>query len=234
LYKFNSSLSDQDLNSIKALHEGTCPKQPSKKNKKSKEKSYIIDEAQYERLKNPGWKQTSVPHERNEDGGKENVSERSWRQIRETIFPSTIGNVVASAENRPKNEMFLMQFGNLHVPTQQEMNPNSLSLPTGDDTSHLSTILSAVTGPQTYPSTVAFSDPGAGSKDIYNFGLADLADQDPVYHPPPDIPEHESSSSLTGTGEWDNLDMFNIDPEFNIESNSWLESFDQSDLGKGA
>ncbi|PNP82722.1 hypothetical protein FNYG_03953 [Fusarium nygamai] len=48
-----------------------------------------MSQAQYDAFKGHRWKRTSVAHELNDKGGKESVSQRKWRQIRDTIFPPT-------------------------------------------------------------------------------------------------------------------------------------------------
>ncbi|KAF4428917.1 carbohydrate-binding module family 21 [Fusarium austroafricanum] len=122
--KFNSSLSDHALNLTRADHENACSKNPTKKNQKLWEQSYIIDDDQYKRLKTPGWKQTNVPRKLSDDGTKESVSRRSWRQIRETVFPTEPRELIPTFETEERRPMFLFQFdGHSHVPTQQELDP---------------------------------------------------------------------------------------------------------------
>ncbi|KAF5553818.1 hypothetical protein FMEXI_2252 [Fusarium mexicanum] len=219
-----NSMSREALEREKEYHKAICPKEPSEKNKALREKAYIIDEARYELCKKLGWKQTAASHELNrETGGKECVSQRSWRQIRDTIFPSDIVTVdesqelVARVENEKRNQMFLTQFRGRDslVPTQIEMNTISQPPPTADNTSHLSTVLSEVTAPLTGPTTIAFSDPGPDGKDD-TFGFL-------PYPSLPNFQEHESANSLTGTGKWDtgNLDL---GPEPYIDFDQWLNS----------
>ncbi|KAF4493837.1 hypothetical protein FAGAP_10017 [Fusarium agapanthi] len=219
-----NSMSREALEREKKYHKAICPKEPSEKNKALREKAYIIDEARYELCKKLGWKQTAASHELNrETGGKECVSQRSWRQIRDTIFPSDTVTVdeshelVARVENETRNQMFLTQFRGRDslVPTQIEMNTISQPPPTADNTSHLSTVLSEVTAPLTGPTTITFSDPGPDGKDDM-FGFL-------PYPPLPNFQEHESANSLTGTGKWDtgNLDL---GPEPYIDFDQWLNS----------
>ncbi|KAF4456766.1 hypothetical protein F53441_1202 [Fusarium austroafricanum] len=217
LQKFNSSLSDHALSLTRADHK--CTKTPTKKNQDLWDKSYVIDEESYGRLKSPGWKQTSVPHEL-ENGGKERVSRRSWRQIRETIFPtpSTVVPVTTdelvprAGSERP---VFLGQFDRgLHVPTQQETNPTSsyffkadlytADLLTVDSTSRVSTIMSEGTAPQTQPSTVAFSHAGAdGKENAYGFDVEETAELETSHnHFLDPLQGQLSVDSVSGAGEW--------------------------------
>ncbi|CVK86562.1 uncharacterized protein FMAN_06169 [Fusarium mangiferae] len=224
LKKFNSSMSAEALKREKEYHAVICPKEPSEKNKALREKAYVIDEARYELCKKLGWKQTAASHELNkETGGKECVSQRSWRQIRDTIFPSDTVTVdeshelVARVENETRNEMFLTQFRDSDslVPTQIQMNTICQPPPTADNTSHVSTVLSEVTAPLTGPTTIAPSDPGPDGKDDI-FGFL-------PYPPVPNVQEYESANSLTGAGKWDtsNLDL-GLEPYIDFEQ--WLNS----------
>ncbi|KAJ4084997.1 hypothetical protein NW760_000478 [Fusarium oxysporum] len=213
LKKFNSSMSREALEREKEYHKAICPKKPSEKNKALRERAYIIDEARYERCRKLGWKQTAASHELDKNNGKkECVSQRSWRQIRDTIFPNDTVTVdeshelVARVENETRNEMFLAQFQdrNSHVPTQIEISTISQPPPTADNTSHLSTILSEVTAPLTGPTTIAFSDPGPdGKDDMFEFLPREMENLDYVLPPIPNFQEYEFANSLTGTGEWD-------------------------------
>ncbi|KAG5754155.1 hypothetical protein H9Q69_010037 [Fusarium xylarioides] len=234
LKKFNSSMSLEALEREKAYHKAICPKEPSEKNKALREKAYVIDEARYELCKKLGWKQTAASHELNrETGGKECVSQRSWRQIRDTIFPSDTVTVdeshelVARVENETRNEMFLTQFRDSHVPTQIEISTISQPPPTADNTSLLSTVLSEVTTPLTGPTTIAFSDPGPDGlfpreMENFDYGLPPL----------PNFQDHESANSLTGAGKWDtgNLDL-ELDPDMFDEQ--WFIQYTQNDLAEG-
>lgn len=217
-------MSREALEREKAYHVAICPKEPSEKNKALRERAYVIDEARYELCKKLGWKQTAASHELNrETGGKECVSQRSWRQIRDTIFPADTVTVdeshelVARVENETRNQMFLTQFRGRDslVPTQIEMNTISQPPPTADTTSLLSTVLSEVTAPLTGPTTIAFSDPGPDGKDDM-FGLFPLP-------PLSNLQEYEPANSLTGTGKWDTRDL---DPELELEMDfdQWLNS----------
>ncbi|KAF5642603.1 hypothetical protein F25303_6472 [Fusarium sp. NRRL 25303] len=241
LKKFNSSMSREALEREKIYHKAICPKEPSEKNKALREKAYIIDEARYELCKKLGWKQTAASHELNkETGGKECVSQRSWRQIRDTIFPSDTVTVdeshelVARVENETRNEMFLMQFRDRDslVPTQIQMNTISQPPPTVDNTSHLSTVLSEVTAPLTGPTTIAFSDPGPDGKDDM-FGLfpREMENLDHTFSLIPNSQDHESANSLTGAGEWDTRNSgLGLEPDMDF----WFFSeITQSDLTGG-
>ncbi|KAF5625700.1 hypothetical protein F52700_9066 [Fusarium sp. NRRL 52700] len=229
LKKFNSSLSRDALEREKKYHKAICPKEPSEKNKTLRERAYVIDEARYELCKKLGWKQTAASHELNrETGGKECVSQRSWRQIRDTIFPNDTVTVdeshelVARVENETRNEMFLTQFRDSHVPTQIEISTISQPPPTVDNTSHLSTILSEVTAPLTGPTTIAFSDPGPDGlfpreMDNFDYGLL----------PPPNFQDPESGNSLTGAGKWH---TWNLD---DMDFDQWFSEITQNDLAEG-
>ncbi|KAF4969081.1 hypothetical protein FSARC_3604, partial [Fusarium sarcochroum] len=85
--KHNSSnLKLLDVN--KADHATFCAGTPSQENKERRDRCYIMSEDQYARFQSWGWRQTAVPTRLNEIGSKEATAQRSWRQIRETIFPS--------------------------------------------------------------------------------------------------------------------------------------------------
>ncbi|KAF4332114.1 hypothetical protein FBEOM_14095 [Fusarium beomiforme] len=236
--KFNSSLSDNVLQREKEYHKDLCPGQPSQKNRDLRAKSYVIDEERYERYKKLGWKKTDVKHELNERGGKEIVSKRSWRQIRETLFPSDAVAVdeshelVARVEREPRKQIFLTQFRDAPVPTQIEINPNFRPFPTADNTSHQSTILSEVTAPLTGPTTIAFSDPGPGRDDTIKLYSGEMAQMDYLNVPTLTIQEQGTSASLTGAGQWDtgNSGMFNLDQEIILESSYWFDNYVQNDM----
>ncbi|KAM0287156.1 hypothetical protein ACHAO9_007916 [Fusarium lateritium] len=98
-WKFNSSLSDRMLQLAKKEHEAMCLKQPSSKGRALREESYIIDEALYKRFWKREWKQTPVPYMFKEGRWKESIPQRSWRQILEMIFPSTIAAVEDKSDN---------------------------------------------------------------------------------------------------------------------------------------
>ncbi|KAI1012463.1 hypothetical protein LB504_013134 [Fusarium proliferatum] len=99
LKKFNSSMSRDALKREKEHHKAICPKEPSEKNKALRERTYVIDEARYELCKKLGWKQTAASHECDkETGSRECVSQRSWKQIRDTIFPNDTITVDESHE----------------------------------------------------------------------------------------------------------------------------------------
>ncbi|KAL9573065.1 hypothetical protein ACKAV7_002750 [Fusarium commune] len=240
LKKFNSSMSREALEREKEYHKAICPKKPSEKNKALRERSYIIDEARYERCKKLRWKQTAASHEL-ENGKKECVSQRSWRQIRDTIFPSDTVTVdesheiVAKVENETRNEMFLAQFRDRdsHVPTQIEINQISQPPPTADNTSHLSTVLSEVTAPLTGPTTIAFSDLAPdGKDDMFGFIPREMEHLDYVLPPFPHFQEYESANSLTGTGKWDTGNL-GPEQELDMDFDQWLSKYTQNDLGEG-
>ncbi|KAF5562657.1 hypothetical protein FNAPI_3096 [Fusarium napiforme] len=242
LKKFNSAMGQHALEREKEYHKAICPKEPSEKNKALRDRAYVIDEARYELCKKLGWKQTAASHELNrETGGKECVSQRSWRQIRDTIFPANTVTVdeshelVARVENEPRNQMFLTQFRDRDslVPTQIEMNTVSQPPPTADNTSHLSTVLSEVTAPQTGPTTIAFSDPGPdGKDDVFGLFPRDLENLDYEIPPLPNFQDHESGNPLTGAGKWHNeIPDLELEPEVDFEQ--WLSEITRSGLTGG-
>ncbi|KAF4947408.1 hypothetical protein FGADI_10479 [Fusarium gaditjirri] len=158
LKKFNSAMGRDALEREKAYHKAVCPKEPSEKNKALREKFYIIDEARYERCKKLKWKQTAASHEL-ENGKKECVSQRSWRQIRDTIFPNDTVTVneshelvarvenetgslpsntvtvdeshelVARVESEPRKEIFLTQFQDRVAHVPTQIEINTISQP---------------------------------------------------------------------------------------------------------
>ncbi|KAF5250885.1 hypothetical protein FANTH_3939 [Fusarium anthophilum] len=133
LKKFNSSMSLEALEREKGYHKAICPKEPSEKNKALWEKAYIIDEARYELFKKLGWKQTAASHELNrETGGKECVSQRSWRQIHATIFLQEPDKVPESFQHI---DVLTSTHGDAHLPDSSfgskvtNSVPPSISLP---------------------------------------------------------------------------------------------------------
>ncbi|RGP77969.1 pfs domain [Fusarium longipes] len=65
-----------------------------------------MDEEQYDRFKDTRWKKTVIPDGPSRSSGTETRSQKSWRQIRETIFPGS-NNSVQEPEGYPS----------LHQPT---------------------------------------------------------------------------------------------------------------------
>ncbi|KAF4493227.1 hypothetical protein FAGAP_10655 [Fusarium agapanthi] len=89
LKKFNSSLSAETLEREKQYHAAICPKEPSDKNRALRERYFLLSQARYDAFKDSRWKWTPVSQELDDDGGKESISQRQWRQIYATIFPPT-------------------------------------------------------------------------------------------------------------------------------------------------
>ncbi|KAF5546074.1 pfs domain-containing protein [Fusarium phyllophilum] len=89
LKKFNPAMSAAALEREKEYHAAICPKEPSDKNGALRENSFVLSQAQYDVFQKLSWKQAAVSHELGKEGGNESVAQRSWRQIRDTIFPLT-------------------------------------------------------------------------------------------------------------------------------------------------
>ncbi|KAM0236949.1 hypothetical protein ACHAP5_009235 [Fusarium lateritium] len=176
-----------------------------------------MDEEQYDRFKLRRWKQTDVPYQFNSHGGRESIPQRSWRQIRETIFPTSqeseatalsrlptfgqvndeIQSVINSTERRPSDfrQRTIIEFSSpaMDAPTRADPSPIPASLTTADDTSWLSTDFSAMTDPQTWASTLMDSSTGVGvqedaQEDVYSCG-------DPYSYDFGEAAEHGESSS---------------------------------------
>ncbi|KAM0194807.1 hypothetical protein ACHAPA_009155 [Fusarium lateritium] len=152
-----------------------------------------MDEEQYDRFKR--WKQTEVPYEFNSHGGKESIPQRSWRQIRETIFPTPqeseapalsrpsafgqvndeIQSVINSTERRPSDfrQRTIIEFRSpsMDAPARADLPPIPASLTTADDVSWFSTGFSAMTDTQTWDSTLIDSNTGVDAQeDAYSCG----------------------------------------------------------------
>lgn len=207
MFKFNSSLSDKHLKLAKTDHAQDCVKRFTSRSLDDWIQTHVMTEEQYDRFKLRRWKQTDVPYKFNSDGGKENLSERSWRQIRETIFPTTrsseaiessrlptvgqvddeIQNVINSTGRRSSDfrQMTITEFGTpaMDAPSQANVPPIPVSWTTTDDTSWF-TELSTTTDPQTWPSTLIDSSAGVGAQedayiggDAYGYGFGEVAEQ---------------------------------------------------------
>ncbi|KAF5677340.1 hypothetical protein FHETE_1852 [Fusarium heterosporum] len=206
-----------------------------------------MTEAQYNAFKQRKWKQTDVPCLL-VNGGKETVSERSWRQILETIFPTSyadeasepcdgssivgqfdvgIRNVITSSEARPSVVMgeLITQFkGPPRIDTtpRAALPPIPTSFTTADDTSN-----DLWTDQQTQPSTLMNSHSGIdGQEDALSYGAGEPADQDNFARPPSDgFQEQLGFDHLTGTGggaaDIEGQDLFDL--------NWYLEVCDQKD-----
>ncbi|KAM0479144.1 hypothetical protein ACHAP7_005753 [Fusarium lateritium] len=185
-FKFNSSLSDKNLKLVKADHAKHC-KDFTPKRLDMWVQTYVMDEEQYDRFKR--WKQTEVPYEFNSYGGKESIPQRSWRQIRETIFPASqeiqasvlsipstssqvndgIQSVINLTERRSSDfrQRTISEFRSpaMDAPTRADLPPIPVSLTTADDNSWFSTPFSKMTDLQTWPSTLMDSSTGVGAQE---------------------------------------------------------------------
>lgn len=195
LFKFNSSLSDKHLKLAKDDHAQHCTKRFTSRSLDVWIQTHVMSEEQYDRFKQRRWKQTEVLSQPNIHGGRLSISQRSWRQIRETIFPTaqaieatelsrlpTVGqvddgiqNVINSTGRRSSDfrQMTITEFSSptMDAPSQANLPPIPASLTT--DTSWLSTEFSTLTDPQTWPSTLMSSHAGVDTQeDVYSCGDA--------------------------------------------------------------
>jgi hypothetical protein len=207
LFKFNSSLSDKHLKLAKADHMKHCTKEITSRNLDMWIQTLVMDEEQYGRFKQRKWKQTEVPYKFNSHGGKESIPQRSWRQIRETIFPTgqaseatklsrppTVGqvddeiqNVINSTGRRSSDfrQRTITEFRSpaMDAPSQADLPPIPASLTTAD-TSWYSTEFSTITDPQTWPSTLMDSNARLDTQedayscgDAYSYGFGEATEQ---------------------------------------------------------
>jgi hypothetical protein len=207
LFKFNSSLSDKHLKLAKVDHAQHCTKTFTSRSLDVWMQTYVMTDEQYDRFKLRRWKQTDVPYKLNSHGGKESVPERSWRQIRETIFPTTqtseaiessrpltvgqvddeIQNVINSTGRRPSDfrQRTITEFRSpaMDAPSQADLPPIPASLTTAD-TSWYSTEFSTMTDPQTWPSTlmdsnvrVDIQEDAYSCGDAYSYGFGEATEQ---------------------------------------------------------
>ncbi|KAF4950540.1 hypothetical protein FSARC_13163 [Fusarium sarcochroum] len=227
LHKFNSSSTDKLLRLDRTDHARNCPGKPSPKNKERRDRCYVMSEEQYNRFKSRKWKQTSVLVQRNQNGGKESLPQKSWRQIRETIFPGTATSggessatqaappsagqssqeIMAFLETRSSDVMprLITQFGSPALyfsPQQVELDRIS-----GTNTTKLSTAFSELTNPLTRPSTLDCSYSYVGTDvpgDTDSFGIGGAAEQETLSSRAYNLPEGDQpSDSVFGTGQWE-------------------------------
>ncbi|KAM0550590.1 hypothetical protein ACHAPJ_008848 [Fusarium lateritium] len=186
LHKFNSSWTEKVLSLDRADHDRNCPGTPSLKNQERKDGCYVMSDDQYNRFESRKWKKTIVPVQPNDNGEKESLPQKSWRQIRETIFPTifpTIATtrvestatqaaptqagqspqeIVAFLETRSSDVMprLITQFGSpasYASPQAPEQDRVSGTNTTTEDFSQLPTLFSEPTNPPTRPSTLNYA-----------------------------------------------------------------------------
>jgi hypothetical protein len=88
LQKVCCNLREEAVAKAMAIHEKSCTKNPTERNKLRWQKHYIIDDRVWMNFKQKKWKDIDVPKKFDQDGHREPVSQRRWRQISELIFPS--------------------------------------------------------------------------------------------------------------------------------------------------
>ncbi|RGP79050.1 hypothetical protein FLONG3_2956 [Fusarium longipes] len=185
LHKFSCG-SMNALRLAKIDHETNhCPISPSENNKKVREGAWVMSQEQYDRFKDRGWKKTTVPPLPSDKA--ETVPQKSWRQIRETIFPEidlteptephlSPEGIPKEFENRPTPIIRAMLTEFLPAATLPEW-PITESLTTFEDMAQLSTLFSGETESRTNPSSFVHSNFGNDRLEE----LLDLDFEDPCY-----------------------------------------------------
>ncbi|KAM5528849.1 Myb-related protein A [Fusarium oxysporum f. sp. phaseoli] len=97
LQKVCCDLREEAVAKAMAIHEKSCTKNPTEKNKLRWQKHYIIDDGVWMEFKRKKWKDIDVPKKFDQDGHREPVPQRRWRQISELIFPSGPTDTLSSA-----------------------------------------------------------------------------------------------------------------------------------------
>ncbi|EGU72514.1 hypothetical protein FOXB_16977, partial [Fusarium oxysporum f. sp. conglutinans Fo5176] len=97
LQKVCCDLREEAVAKAMAIHEESCTKNPTEKNKLRWQKHYIIDDGVWMEFKRKKWKDIDVPKKFDQDGHREPVPQRRWRQISELIFPSRPTDTLPSA-----------------------------------------------------------------------------------------------------------------------------------------
>jgi hypothetical protein len=221
LQKFNTSLPKKNLGHAKKEHKKECKRKPSPENVDIWNGHYILDQEQYHRFKVVGWRNTPVPNPIFINGKKETVPRRSWRKIRETIFPGSeielniepvapyrsAEDVVAIVGSR--RSAIMPQYTDVPAPStdlsqMSRLMPISPSMTTY--MSYPSTQLSWETDSQTLPSSHVLSYSGTdGQQETHGIEFGNLAGPEYSFPQLRALEEYQgpqSSESLSGAGGW--------------------------------
>ena len=96
MHKFDVSLARQPLRLAKSEHkENDCPGESSEENRQLRSSQFVMSQEQIKRFKS--WRTVSPPELASKDGKIETLSGRSWRRVREAIFPVTGGNMLQTS-----------------------------------------------------------------------------------------------------------------------------------------
>ncbi|CEI40069.1 unnamed protein product [Fusarium venenatum] len=218
LFKFNTSLPEKNLGHAKKEHEKECKRKPSPENLEARNGHWLMDRDQYHRFKVVGWRKTHVSDQIFINGEKESLSKRSWRRIRETIFPGseielnaepatsyqTTEDVMAMVERR--TSAIMPQLTDIPAPSTGLRQRSRLVPipPSTTDMSQLSTQFSWETDSLTDPSSHVFSHSGAdGHEETYGaeYGNA-TGPADSLAWVWEEYQGQQSSDSLNGAGGW--------------------------------
>ncbi|KAG8666882.1 hypothetical protein FPOAC1_011704 [Fusarium poae] len=220
LFKFNSSLPEKNLGYAKKQHEQECKYEPSPENLKARKDHWLMDSDQYHRFKVVGWRNTPVPNLIFINGEKESLSKRSWRRIRETIFPGseepviephagpaasdqTIEAVMAMVERRMS---VMPQHPNIREPSTDPRQRLKLVhiAPSTTDISQPSAQFSCESDSLTHPSSYVLSHSGAdGHQETYGAEYGNTKDPaDSFSWVLEEYQGPQPSESLSGTGSW--------------------------------
>ncbi|XEU95843.1 hypothetical protein FSHL1_001128 [Fusarium sambucinum] len=221
LYKFNNSLPEKNLSHAKKEHEKECKHKPSPENLQVRNGHWLMDKDQYHRFKVVGWRKTHVSNPIFINGEKESLSKRSWRRIRETIFPGseeavielnaepaaphqTTEDVMAIVESR--RSAIMPQLTDIPAPsTGQRQRSRLVPIPPSTtDMSQLSTQFSWETDSLTDPSSHVLSHSGAdGHQETYGAEYGNSAGPAEsfawVWE---ECQGQQPSDSLNGAGGW--------------------------------
>ncbi|KAJ4247794.1 hypothetical protein NW762_013003 [Fusarium torreyae] len=233
LHKFNSSWTEKVLSLDRADHDRYCLGTPSQKNQERRDRCYVMSEEEYNRFESRKWKKTIVPVQPEDNGEKETLPHKSWRQIRETIFPTIAEtgdestathaapskadqspqDIVAIVETRSSEVMtrLITQFGSparYASPQVPELDRISGTNTTTEDFSQLSTLFSESTNPPTRPSTLNYTYSYSGTDglgDTDSYGIGGVAEPEPLPNRAHDLPEDDQLfPSVFGAGQWGN------------------------------
>ncbi|CAF3453775.1 unnamed protein product [Fusarium graminearum] len=217
LHKFNTSLPKGNLELDKAKHnKNECKGEPSSDSLQTWSGHWIMDQDQYHRFKVVGWQHTHVPNPIFINGKKEPKPMRSWRRIRETIFPGSSIELNAEpvAPGRTTQDVITMVGGRPSVMPQvpdvlthgTDLSERLMPIPPSmtTDVSQLSTEFSWETSFQTDPSSLVLSYLGADEPhepyDIQHESITDH--EDPFGLDPEEYQRQQSWNSLSGAGCW--------------------------------
>ncbi|RFN52382.1 tea/atts transcription factor activity protein family [Fusarium flagelliforme] len=105
---------NQPLRLAKSEHEKEkCPGETSKENRQLRSKYFLLSQEQSERFRS--WRNIPLPELAHEDDSPETLPEKSWRRIREAIFPGSGAQVLRGSHFRALAASVNRSVGNLSV-----------------------------------------------------------------------------------------------------------------------